>query len=137
MREVNTNGLQLKMEENFSLIRKEKQTKPVLVRAQAYEMSKHMEPKLANRKPGEARCCRDGNDLFLQSEEDTGRLESTPGTPVRFGYSTLFACFSILKIECYLFILVKKIIQNKTKIVITSNFESYKSFLQRDTIKRS
>lgn len=80
MKEVNTNGLQLKMEENFSLIRKENQTKPVLVGVQAYEMSKHMKPKLANRKPGEARCCSDGKDLFPQSEEDAGRLESTPGT---------------------------------------------------------
>lgn len=39
-----------------------------------------MEPKLGNRKLGEARCCRDENDLLPQSEEDAGRLESSPGT---------------------------------------------------------
>lgn len=52
----------------------EKKSEPVLVGAQVYEKSKHMEPKLANRKLGEAWYCRDGNDLLLESEEDAGRL---------------------------------------------------------------
>lgn len=135
MKEINMNRLQLKIEENFSLTRKEKQTS--FGGSSSIWKDLTYGTKSANGKLGEARCCRDGNDLLVQSEEDTGKVGIHSWHSLRFSYSTPSACFSILKIECYLFILVKKIIQSKNKRVITSNFESYKSFLQRDTMKRS
>lgn len=107
--ELNTNRLQLSTVEN-SRVWFAKEIQTILGGSSGI----WRDPKLAKIKPGEAKRCGDGNDLSLLKEGESRGLKLLP-THCKIWLFHPFVISSILKTECYLFILVKIIMQKLKK----------------------
>lgn len=98
MEEANTNGLQLSTEENFrESYCKRNPDQSWWERKHTGRVSR--EPQLAKNKPGEARCCGDGNDLLLPREGDSEGLESAPDTLQDFATPPFLSVSPFLKLN--------------------------------------